>query len=416
MSTIKEAQNSKMQELLENDPSSKQLPEVGELIKGKVITASPKEVLLDIDGIITGIVRNKELYQESPEFSDLKPGDEAEATIMEKENEQGMMELSFRFAGHQKTWNTLIGIKEQNQTVEAKVTDANKGGLLVTVNGVSGFLPVSQLSPEYYPRVQGGDKNKILERLKSYVGEELSVKILDLNEKAEKLIVSQKASWEEEQKETLEKYNIGDVIEGKVTAVTGFGVFVEFGDNLEGLIHISELAWQRIDDPADLFSVGDPIKAEIIKIEGSKIFLSSKKLKKDPWENINAKYKVGDIVEGEILKTTPFGLFVKLDEDIHGLAHISELSNKKINDVDNFAEPGTNMEFTIVSIEPNQHRLGLSVTAKPGEVKEDQKEPEEKKEIEEEKENKEEHEKDKTPEEKEKNNNESQEEEKKDKE
>ncbi|NQT50340.1 S1 RNA-binding domain-containing protein [Candidatus Kuenenbacteria bacterium] len=351
---------SKMNSLVEADELLKNIPQVGDIIKAKVISASKKEVLLDFNGAMTGLVRGKELYNESEEFAGLKPGDETEATVLEPENEQGLLELSFRYAGHQKTWATLKKYRDENKAIEVKINDANKGGLLVTVNNAPGFLPVSQLSPEYYPRVQGGDKNKILEQLKSYIGKSLPVKIIDVNEEQEKLIVSEKAAWEEAQKDVLMKYKINDVVEGKITAVTDFGVFVEFGENLEGLIHISELAWQRIDDPKSLYSVGDEIKAEIIKIDGSKIFLSSKKLKDDPWKGIEKKFKLGDIVEGEILKTTPFGLFVQLDNDIHGLAHISELSEDKIASIDQFAKTGSKMKFRIVSIEPKEHRLGLS--------------------------------------------------------
>ncbi|KKR05852.1 MAG: RNA binding S1 domain protein [Parcubacteria group bacterium GW2011_GWC2_39_14] len=356
-----------MGKLLESDGASSTFPNVGDILTGKVIAASKKEVLIDFNGVLTGIVRGKELYNESEEFSNLKIGDDVEATVMDLENEQGLLELSFRFAGHQKAWLTLQGYKEENKTVAARINDANKGGLLVTVANVHGFLPVSQLSPEFYPRVQGGDKNKILEKLKTYVGQDFQVKILDADEESEKLIVSEKNAWEEEQKDVLNKYNVGDLIEGTITAVTDFGVFVEFGENLEGLIHISELAWQRIDDPRELFDVNQKIKAEIIKIDGSKIFLSSKKLKDDPWKDIEKKYKIGDFVSGTVVKTTPFGLFVELDKDIHGLAHISELSEKTISNIEDFCKPGEVLKFRIVSLEPAEHRLGLSL--KPEEEK-----------------------------------------------
>jgi len=372
-----------MGKLLESDSASSTFPNVGDILTGKVIAASKKEVLIDFNGVLTGIVRGKELYNESEEFSNLKIGDDVEATVMDLENEQGLLELSFRFAGHQKAWLTLQGYKEENKTVAARINDANKGGLLVTVANVHGFLPVSQLSPEFYPRVQGGDKNKILEKLKTYVGQDFKVKILDADEESEKLIVSEKNAWEEEQKDVLNKYKVGDLIEGTITAVTDFGVFVEFGENLEGLIHISELAWQRIDDPRELFDVNQKIKAEIIKIDGSKIFLSSKKLKDDPWKDIEKKYKIGDFVSGTVVKTTPFGLFVELDKDIHGLAHISELSEKTISNIEDFCKPGEVLKFRIVSLEPAEHRLGLSLKA-PEEkaVKEEknEKETEEKKE------------------------------------
>jgi len=193
-------------------------------------------------------------------------------------------------------------------------------------------LPVSQLSPENYPRVSGGDKSKILEKLKEFVGKSVEVRIIDADERSEKLIVSEKAVWEEQQKDLIDKFKIGDTVEGTVTAVADFGVFVKF-ENLEGLVHISEIAWQRIEHPKDIVKVGQEVKAEIIAIEGSKIFLSMRKLLTDPWAEVAKKYDIGQKVTGKVLKINPFGLFVELDDDIHGLAHISELSDKPIKDM-----------------------------------------------------------------------------------
>jgi small subunit ribosomal protein S1 len=209
--------------------------------------------------------------------------------------------------------------------------------------------------------VPGGDKNKILERLKSYVGESFNVKVLDINEEQEKLIVSEKAAWETSQGAVINKYKVGETVDGVITAITDFGIFIKFGENLEGLAHISELAWQRIDDPRDLFQTGQAIKAEIINIEGSKIFLSVKKLQADPWAKINDRYTIGQEVEGKVIKANPFGLFVELDPDIHGLAHVSELADKPVANVEEIAKPGDVLKFRIVSIEPVEHRLGLSL-------------------------------------------------------
>ncbi len=340
------------------------IPKVGEIIKGKIIDISRSEIRMDIEGLTTGIVRGREFFEGSSEYADLKVGDEAEATVIELENENGEMELSFRFAGHQKAWDDLAELKSSGKLIKALITDANKGGLMIKVGNVPGFLPVSQLMPEHYPRVPGGDKSRILERLKSYVGKNFEVKVIDINEPEEKLIVSEKAAWEEKQQDVISSYKVGDIVEGKVTAVTDFGVFVEFGtDKLEGLVHISELAWQRIDDPSDFVKVGNKIKAEIINVEGSKIFLSIKKLKDDPWKNVAEMYKIGDKVKGKVLKINPFGLFVELDKDIHGLAHVSELSDSPINDPSEVAKIGDEIEFKILSIEPNNHRLGLSLRA-----------------------------------------------------
>lgn len=364
MTTVKKTtDDSTMGKLLEKTSAGFKPLEVGQLVKGTIISVTKSEVLVDIEGMTTGIVRKKELFLESGQNDELTVGAEIEATVIDLENELDMVELSFRFAGNQKAWDTLNQHKESNKIIKARILDANKGGLLVQVNHLNGFLPVSQLNPEHYPRVPGGDKNKILEKLKSYVGSDFEVKVIDVDKETEKLIVSEKAAWEETQRDVLEKYKVGDMVEGNITAITDFGIFIKFGENLEGLVHISELAWQRIDDPNDLFKVGETIKAEIINIEGSKIFLSIKKLQHDPWLDIASKYKIGQVVEGKVIKANPFGLFVELDQDIHGLAHVSELSDKQVDDITQIAKPGDNMSFMIVSIEPNEHRLGLSLKA-----------------------------------------------------
>lgn len=364
--------NSTLFKKLLSEEGAIEIPKAGDLIKGKIIGLSKSEVRIDIFGVKTGVVRGQELYDESSEYSHLKIGDEVEATVLEQENENGDVELSFRFAGHQKAWDSLAEFMAKKEIVKARILDANKGGLMIKIGQIGGFLPVSQLSPEHYPRVPGGDKNKILERLKEYVGRDFEVKVIDVNENENKLIVSEKTAWEERQHNVIAKYKVGDTIEGKVTAVTDFGVFVEFGEHLEGLVHISELAWQRIENPRDIIREGEPIRAEIIGMEGSKIFLSSKKLKKDPWEDIEKKYKTGQAVSGKVLKINPFGLFVELDPDIHGLAHISEISDHPVPDISKLIKVGDVREFKILSIEPRHHRLGLSLKkSAPQEAKEE---------------------------------------------
>ena len=289
--------------------------------------------------------------------------------MVDLENENGELELSFRYTGQQKAWEELRDQYTKNEIIEAKVLDANKGGLIVQVGHLNGFLPVSQLSPDHYPRVSGGDKQKILDRLKTYVGIIFEVRILDVNENDEKLIVSEKSVWEERQRSEISQYKLGSIIKGAVTALADFGAFVKFSvadgnaSSLEGLVHISEIAWQRIDHPRDVLTVGQEVEAEIIGIEGSKIFLSMKKLLLDPWMDVGKTYQVGDVVKGKILKVNPFGFFVELDRDIHGLAHISELSAKPALDLSVIGKEGETKEFKIVSIEPKEHRLGLSLKA-----------------------------------------------------
>ncbi|RMD51043.1 S1 RNA-binding domain-containing protein [Candidatus Parcubacteria bacterium] len=358
----------RLAQLLNN--TNLQIPKLGDLIVGTVISTKGREVRLDINGLTTGVVRGRELFTESGQYSKLQVGDKIEATVIELENENGEMELSFRFAGNKKAWEELRSNVESGEAVEAKVLDANKGGLIVKVRHLQGFLPVSQLAPEHYPRVSGGDKQKILDKLKEFIGKKLRVQILDINEADEKLIVSEKAIWESEQKNVISKIKVGQIVEGEITALADFGAFVKFkpegsddSTELEGLVHISEIAWQRIDHPKDILKTHQTVKAEIIGIEGSKIFLSMKKLVEDPWKDVEKKYKIGDVVEGKVLKANPFGLFVELDPDIHGLAHASELSEKGNEDPTKIAKVGDVMKFKIVSIEPKEHRLGLSIKA-----------------------------------------------------
>lgn len=349
------------------------VPQASDIVKGIVISASKAEVKLDIDGVLIGVVRGPELYNEADEYANLKPGDEVEATVIETENENGELELSFRIAGQEKSWETLREASKKQTPIKVRVYDVNKGGLLVRFRQIQGFLPVSQLAPENYPRVSGGDKGKILEKLKSFIGTDFKVKVMTLEEEEDKIIFSEKEVWNEEQQDVINQYKIGTMVEGDVTAVTDFGVFVSFGDNMEGLVHISELAWKRIDSPSDLYKVGDKIKAEVINVDGAKIFLSVKKLAEDPWAEVAKKYKVSQVVPGKILKVNPFGLFVELDEFIHGLAHISQLSLAPGQKIDDLYKANETIGFEITSIEPKDHRLGLKVAK---EAKGEQKKPE----------------------------------------
>ncbi len=336
---------------------SPSFPNVGEVVKGHVIAVGRNEVRVDINGLAIGLIRGPELDK----HLDLRLGDEVEAAVIELDNEFGELELSLKGAGRKRSWDKIKELLTANAVINVKILDANKGGLVTRVEGMPAFIPVSQLSPANYPRVAGGEKNKIQEKLKLLVGQSLDVKLLDINEEEEKVVVSEKAVWETKQESVLAKYKVGGTVEGDVTAVTDFGAFVRFDQNLEGLVHISEIAWQRIDHPRDVLKVGDHVRAEIINIEGSKIFLSMKKLVDDPWKSVASRYTLNQWVKGRVLKINPFGLFVELDQDIHGLAHISELGAKPVKDVNEVARVGDEFEFRIISIEPENHRLGLSL-------------------------------------------------------
>ncbi len=355
------------------DKEDLKIPQAKDTVKGKVVSASSSEVRLDIDGVLIGVVRGPELYEEAEEYANLKPGDEVEATVIEEDNENGELELSFRYAGQEKAWISLKDAFENKKTIKIKVVEANKGGLLVRYKQIPGFLPVSQLAPDNYPRVSGGDKGKILEKLKLFIGKDFEVQVIALEENEDKIIFSEKNIWSEKQKDVIAKYNVGTKVKGKITAVTNFGVFISFDEGMEGLIHISELAWQRIDNPSDLYKVGDELEAEVISVDGPKIFLSAKKLMEDPWQKASKKYKAGQIVKGKILKINPFGLFVKLDNDIHGLAHVSQLGLAPGQKIEEVFKSQEETEFEIMSIEPEEHRLGLKVYKEEKGAKKDKK-------------------------------------------
>ncbi len=361
---------SPMAVLLEENPVK--IPQVGEVIEGIVIDITSNSLLLDLGALGTGIVLGKEI-KDGLAIGKVKKGDKVGAALVDMENEDGYIELSIREASYERAWDDLESKRDQMGVVTTKVLDANKGGLMVEVNGITGFIPVSQLSSEHYPRVEDGDKNKILELLKKLVGKEMLVRILDADRESEKLIVSERAASSEKEKEVISKLQAGDVIEGEISGVVDFGAFVKFlppakmasdreSDKLEGLVHISELAWQLIDDPRTVVKTGDKVKAKIIGIDDTRISLSMKALAKDPWSEIAEKYKVGDSVQGKIDKINPFGAFVYLDKDIHGLAHVSEFQEvypgKKMDEI---LHAGETYAWKILSIEPRSHRMGLMI-------------------------------------------------------
>ena len=377
---MSQAKNDKEEftKLLDHDPVV--IPKIGDNISGRIISASKSEVKVDIGGVMTGVIRGRELYFNTSEYAKLPVDTEIEATVIDLDNENGEVELSFRHIDEQKAWSLIQKSYNDKTNIGVRILDANRGGLIVASSQLTGFLPVSQLAPNNYPRVNGGDKTKILEKLKTLVGSELEVKIMAIDENEKKFIASEKDAWQDKQKDVISRYKVGSIVEGTIAAITGFGIFINFDNDLEGLIHISELAWQRIDDINELYKIGDKIKAEIISIDGSKIFLSAKKLINDPWRDVAKKYKIGQKVSGLVLKVNPFGLFVELDKDIHGLAHVSQLTLKPGQKITDVYSPNSKAEFAIISLEPENHRLGLaSADKKPQKASSSSKPTEDKK-------------------------------------
>lgn len=348
-----------MNDLLESGAEIRVL-KPGDMVEGTMISVSKNEVYIDLAGYGVGVVRGRELYDDQATLNSLKPGDKITASVVETENREGNAELSLRVAGQERVWQKLRDFMESKEIVSTKILAANKGGLMIELNNVTGFLPVSQLSLEHYPRVEDGDKNKILSILNSYVGTNFNVQVITADMNEEKLIVSEKAVHEEEMHSKMSELKISDVVTGNITGVVDFGVFVKFGE-LEGLVHISELAWQRIENPKDLFKVGDTVKAKIIAIEKGRVSLSIKQLQNDPWAEAVKKYQIGQVVKGTISKIMPFGVFVELDKDIQGLAHLIELSHEPVKQAEDVVKIGQEAEFKVISIEPGEHRLGLSI-------------------------------------------------------
>lgn len=354
-----------MEDVLQQHDELAHVPEKGEVLNGTILEKTSNALYIDIGRFGVGVIYGKELFDDLDTFKRSKIGDMVQATVQELDNEEGYVELSLRSATRERSWEELRRKLDDDVAFESEIIDANKGGLIVRVNGVTGFLPVSQLAPDHYPRVEGGDKSKIQERLQGYVGQLFKIKTITIDPENEKLIVSEKAAVSDEISATLEHLGQGKIVEGVISGIVDFGVFIKFeekGQELEGLVHISELAWQRIDNPADFVAIGEKVKAKVIGIDsGLRISLSIKQLQEDPWLKAAEKYNIGDKVKGKILKVTAFGGFVKLDKDIHGLVHVSELPVEMQKDPTAHLHANDEMEFTIISLEPKEHRLGLSI-------------------------------------------------------
>ena len=332
---------------------------VGDIVEGKIIGFGKSSAYIDLGAVGTGIIFGSEFYQAKQELKKIQIGEKIFAKIVDLENEEGYIELSMSQAGKEIGWDRLQLIKENNETIKIKILGANKGGLIAETEGIQGFLPVSQLAPEHYPRVEGADKTKILQKLQKLIGEIIEVKIFDLNPHEDKFIFSEKATDTEKLKNILKNYKPGDVVEGEITGVVDFGAFVKFND-LEGLIHISELDWQLIEDPSEIVKVGQKVKAKIIEIaEGGRVSLSLRALKKDPWEGIEEKYKKSDIVSGKVTKFNPFGAFIKVGQKIQGLCHISEFGNQ--TKMMEQLKIGQTYKFQILQIDPVEHKMTLKL-------------------------------------------------------
>ncbi|MBU1083137.1 S1 RNA-binding domain-containing protein [Patescibacteria group bacterium] len=361
MVTIKTTPSGKMAELLDKAGVLGVL-KTSDLVEGEVTTVSGNRVWVDIDaGRFVGVISSRELAEAGISMPDYKIGDKVTASVVEPENDEGVVILSVREALKNKGWSTLEEKFTSKEIVKAKVIEANRGGLIMEAGGIRGFMPVSQLTPAHYPRV-GNDKDEILSKLTKFENQMLDVVIIGFDKIINKLIFSERAAKQDEFDEMTAKIQIGEILTGKVSGVVDFGIFVSFGA-LEGLIHISEISWDKVQDPREFAKVGDKVQVQVIGIEGDKISLSMKRLLEDQWLSLIKDYKVGQVVKGEIMQIMPFGVFVKVDDKIDGLIHISELSFDHVTDPTEVVKVGDKPELKVIDIEPESHRFGLSLKA-----------------------------------------------------
>ena len=332
----------------------------GAVVDGTVMSASANRIWVDIGGVAVGVIPERELSILSGE---LKAGDPISASVLVLEDDRGNIILSLRRADRERISNELNARAKDGLPMSVKVSDANKGGLLIELGDYTGFLPVSQLASEHYPRVDNANPDEIYAKLKDLVGQNLNCKVLNFDPAQGKLIFSEKAAGDSIQEAKLKHIKEGDALEGTITGIVDFGIFVRLGEGesaLEGLVHISEIAWGRVTDISAHYTVNDTVKVLVVSTADNRVSLSIKRLLPDPWQEIAAKYKLGDIVRGTVTRVTPFGVFVRLDTEIDGLVHISEISNERITDPGTILHLSEAFDFKIISIDPEQHRLGLS--------------------------------------------------------
>jgi small subunit ribosomal protein S1 len=304
-------------------------PGIGDIVEGPVIAIDKSGVFIDLHPYGTGIIFGREYIAARDIIKKVNIGDKVAAKVVFLENEEGYIELSLKEAKQALIWNEAENAIREKTVLELPVSEANKGGLLLSWQGMQGFLPASQLKPEHYPRVADGDKDKILEELKKLVGQRIAVVIISALPKEGKLIFSEKNPEQKDKEKIVSQYNVGDEIEGEVTGMVDFGVFVKIEDGLEGLVHISEIDWALVEDPKTLFKVGDKVKVKIIEIKEGKISLSIKALKENPWKEAEKKYKRDDIVKGVIIKFNKHGALASIEEGVAGLVHVSEFGNEE---------------------------------------------------------------------------------------
>ncbi len=343
-----------MDELLAS--SEIQQLKVGDVVEGKVMSVKKHEVWIDLGANGIGVVMRREIGP----GQELEKGQDITVSVVDPEMEEGHALLSMKRAVKDKGWDELERVFEGKETIEVYAYDANRGGLLIELEGIRGFMPVSQLSADHYPRVSGADKDEIMQKLGALVKKPLSVRILDVSRKDNKLIFSEKEAAKDDMQERFAKLAVGDLVEGVVTGVIDFGAFVNV-DGIEGLIHISEISWERVEDPKKYVKTGDSVKAKIIAIDKDRLSLSLKQMSEDPWLNEVKQFEKGSLVEGRVTRITPFGAFVQLSAAVEALVHVSEMSNDEGTDPEKVFKVNETKQFKVLDVDTESRKIALSL-------------------------------------------------------
>lgn len=330
--------------------------ETGDVIEGVVSSVKKHEVWIDLDAMGVGVVMRREIGHGQV----LELGQKVTVSVIDPELDEGYALLSMKRAAKDRGWDELRRLFEGQEIIEVSPYDANRGGLLVELEGIRGFLPVSQLAAGHYPRVSGADKDEILQKLNGLVNKPLRVRILDVSRKDNKLIFSEKEAVKDDMQARFAELKVGDVVEGVVTGVIDFGAFVNVS-GIEGLIHISEISWERVEDPRNYVKVGDMVKAKIIAIDKDRLSLSLKQMSEDPWLQEVKAFTKGDIVEGKITRITPFGAFVQLSPSVEALVHVSEMSDDETVDPQQIFKLNEKKQFKVIDIDTDARKIALSL-------------------------------------------------------
>ncbi len=353
-----------MESFLQSEELSVDLPQVGEIRKGTIASIGPTQILVSIGAKSEGVIAGRELEQlTDDERAALRVGQEVNAYVINPEDANGNVILSLKRAEEQLSWENVEKMIADETVIDSKVIGFNKGGLIVPVGGLRGFVPASQISAMRRSMSTGDTPEQ---RWQKMVGEPISVRIIEVDRARRRLILSERAT-STESRQSIKDRVIGELEEGKVytgrvTSLADFGAFVNI-NGADGLVHLSELSWDRVQHPKEMLEVGQEVKVKVINIDREKrrIGLSIRALQDDPWSARVQKFSVGQLVEGVITRLTKFGAFARLEGDIEGLIHISEISEHRIEHPKEVLKEGDVKTLRIIRIDPEQHRIGLSL-------------------------------------------------------